>query len=49
MWIAYPLAANYPEDIESVVLSEAGIPGLDPLRSWHFAFNQLLDLPEGVG
>ena len=46
MWIAYPLAASYPEEVESVVLSEAGIPGLDPLRSWHFAFNQLLDLPE---
>jgi len=48
MWIAYPLAAKYPEEIESVVLSEAGIPGLDPLRSWHFAFNQLLDLPEAL-
>jgi len=48
MWIAYPLAANYPKEIERVVLSEAGIPGLDPLRSWHFAFNQLLDLPEAL-
>ena len=48
MWIAYPLAAMYPEEVERVVLSEAGIPGLDPLRSWHFAFNQLLDLPEAL-
>jgi len=48
MWIAYPLAANYPEEITSIVLSEAGIPGLDPLRSWHFAFNRLLDLPEAL-
>ena len=46
MWIGYSLASNYPEEIEKIVLSEAGIPGLDPLRSWHFAFNQLLDLPE---
>lgn len=48
MWIAYPLAAIYPEEVERVVLSEAGIPGLDPLRSWHFAFNQLIDLPEAL-
>ena len=46
MRIAYSLAANYPEEIVGVGLSEAGIPGLDPLRSWHFVFNQLLDLPE---
>jgi pimeloyl-ACP methyl ester carboxylesterase len=46
MWIAYPMAAMYPDAIERVVLSEAGIPGLDPQRSWHFAFNQLPDLPE---
>ena len=48
MWIAYSMAANYPAAISRVVLSEAGIPGLDPLRSWHFAFNQLTDLPEAL-
>lgn len=48
MWIAYPLAALYPDEVERVVLSEAGIPGLDPQRSWHFAFNQLRDLPEAL-
>lgn len=48
MWVAYPLAAMYPDEVERVVLSEAGIPGLDPLRSWHFAFNQLVDLPEAL-
>lgn len=48
MWIAYSMAANYPAEISRVVLSEAGIPGLDPLRSWHFAFNQLTDLPEAL-
>lgn len=42
MWIAYPMAALYPDAIQRVVLSEAGIPGLDPQRSWHFAFNQLV-------
>lgn len=46
MWIAYPLAAMYPGEVDRVVMSEAGIPGLDPQRSWHFAFNQLVDLPE---
>ena len=48
MWIAYPMAAMYPDAIERVVLSEAGIPALDPQRSWHFAFNQLVDLPEAL-
>lgn len=48
MWIAYPLAALYPEEVKRVVLSEAGIPGLDPQRAWHFAFNQLVDLPEAL-
>lgn len=48
MWIAYPLAALYPDEVKRVVLSEAGIPGLDPQRSWHFAFNQLVDLPEAL-
>lgn len=48
MWIAYPMAAMYPDAIERVVLSEAGIPGLNPQRSWHFAFNQLVDLPEAL-
>jgi pimeloyl-ACP methyl ester carboxylesterase len=48
MWIGYSMAANYPDEISRIVLSEAGIPGLDPLRSWHFAFNQLVDLPEAL-
>lgn len=48
MWIGYSMAANYPDAITRIVLSEAGIPGLDPLRSWHFAFNQLVDLPEAL-
>lgn len=56
-WIAYAWAADWPSDIRRVALLDALIPGLSAprtdlsideanLRSWHFAFNRLDDLPE---
>jgi len=56
-WIAYAWAADWPSDIRRVALLDALIPGVSaprtdlPVdeanrRSWHFAFNQLDDLPE---
>lgn len=56
-WAGHALAADYPADIRRLVLSEALLPALAPaatgvpdeaanLRTWHFAFNRLDDLPE---
>lgn len=56
-WIAYAWAADWRSDISRVALLDALIPGLStprtdlPVdeanrRSWHFAFNQLDDLPQ---
>lgn len=56
-WIGYAMAADWPADIGRLALLDALLPGLsspradlDPAeaarRSWHFAFNQLHDLPE---
>lgn len=58
-WIGYAYAARYPERVRRLVLSDAAIPGiasaeayaLTPERifkSWHFYFNYLPDLPEGL-
>lgn len=53
--VAYALAAQWPAEVASLVLVEAGVPGLgrsleaaNPLTggSWHFGFNMLPDLPE---
>ena len=52
MPIAYAVAADYPDRIERVVVSEAPLPGISPspplflpptlnARLWHLAFNQL--------
>ena len=52
MPIAYALAADYPERVERLVVSEAPLPGISPSppmflppvlnsRLWHLAFNQL--------
>jgi pimeloyl-ACP methyl ester carboxylesterase len=52
MPIAYALAADYPERVERLVVSEAPLPGISPsppmilpptlnARLWHLAFNQL--------
>ncbi len=56
-WIAYAYASDWRSDIRRLALLDALIPGLSAarvdlgvreghLRSWHFPFNQLDDLPE---
>lgn len=56
-WIAYAWAADWRSDIRRVAFLDALIPGVSAprtdlsadeanRRSWHFAFNQLDDLPE---
>jgi pimeloyl-ACP methyl ester carboxylesterase len=55
-WIAYAHANAHPEDVRRLVLSEALIPwtatpaatpsDAQNVRSWHFGFNRLNDLPE---
>ena len=55
-WIAYAHASAYPQDVRRLVLSEATMPGTTPaggvpsdeadVKTWHFAFNRLNDLPE---
>jgi pimeloyl-ACP methyl ester carboxylesterase len=56
-WISHTLAATSPERVRSMVLVDAGIPGVTQLpsgipdeagniRSWHFGFNRLHGLPE---
>jgi pimeloyl-ACP methyl ester carboxylesterase len=56
-WIAYAYASDWPSDVRRVAALDALIPGLSAprtdldvregnLRSWHFPFNQLDDLPE---
>lgn len=55
-WIAYAHAADYPADVRRLVVSEAAIPGLEVvstipddstnIKTWHFSFNRLDDLPE---
>lgn len=56
-WIAYALAADWRTDVRRLALLDALVPGLSALRtdlhpteanlrSWHFAFNQLDELPQ---
>ena len=57
-WIAYALAADWPGDVHRLALTEALLPGITPpapagippadanIRTWHFGFNRLDDLPE---
>lgn len=56
-WMAYAYAADWGGDVRRLILMEAALPGITPppvgtpndmanLRSWHFAFNRLPDLPE---
>jgi pimeloyl-ACP methyl ester carboxylesterase len=57
-WIGYAYAAEWPEDVKRLAVFDAGIPGITPpapagipsteanVKSWHFAFNRLDDLPE---
>jgi len=57
MTIAYALAADHPERVERLVVSEAPLPGISPspplflppalnARLWHLAFNQLPKINE---
>jgi pimeloyl-ACP methyl ester carboxylesterase len=55
MWIGYPLALQRTQQVRTLTLIDARIPGLVPfppfnphgaLVSWHFAFNMLPELPE---
>jgi pimeloyl-ACP methyl ester carboxylesterase len=56
-WIGYAFAADWRTDVGKLALLDALIPGLTTprtdlpqreanLRTWHFTFNQLDDLPE---
>jgi pimeloyl-ACP methyl ester carboxylesterase len=57
-WVAYPYAALYGNEVGKLALIEAGIPGVTLLetaqlgenswKSWHFLFNTIPDLPEGL-
>jgi len=59
MWIAYALAADYPEKVERLAVMEAVLPGLglnppffsstiQDIKRWQFVFNPLPDLPEAL-
>ena len=52
LWIGYALAADHPDRVDRLVVSEAPLPGISPspplflppllnARLWHLAFNQL--------
>jgi pimeloyl-ACP methyl ester carboxylesterase len=57
-WIAYAYAADWPADVKRLAVMEAALPGITPpapaglpsdeanVRTWHFGFNRLDDLPE---
>jgi pimeloyl-ACP methyl ester carboxylesterase len=57
-WIAYAFAADWPDDVKRLAVFDAALPGITPpppagipsaeanVKTWHFAFNRLDDLPE---
>ncbi|WP_158800100.1 alpha/beta fold hydrolase [Pedobacter sp. L105] len=54
-WVSTSYALKYPEDLRSLVLIDAGIPGILPdaffsfqnhKKAWHFYFHAVADLPE---
>lgn len=57
-WISYAYAADWPEDVRRLAVFDAALPGITNvpaigvlpeavnLKTWHFAFNRLDDLPE---
>ena len=59
-WIGYAYAADWPGDVRALVVMDASLPGVSPappggipsaeanLKTWHFAFNRLDDLPEAL-
>ncbi|GBQ09105.1 alpha/beta hydrolase [Komagataeibacter rhaeticus] len=57
-WISYAHAADWPQDVGRLAVLDAALPGITQvpavdvlpdavnLKTWHFAFNRLDDLPE---
>jgi len=57
-WIGYAYAADWPGDVRRLAVFDAALPGVTPppppgipsaetnVKTWHFAFNRLDDLPE---
>jgi pimeloyl-ACP methyl ester carboxylesterase len=57
-WIGYAYAAEWPNDVNRLAVFDASLPGVTPpppagipsveanVKTWHFAFNRLDDLPE---
>lgn len=57
-WIGHAYAADWPDDVRRLALFDAALPGISApapagipseevnLKTWHFAFNRLDDLPE---
>jgi pimeloyl-ACP methyl ester carboxylesterase len=57
-WIGYAYAAGWPEDVKRLAVFDSALPGITPpppagiasdemnLKTWHFPFNRLPDLPE---
>ncbi len=58
-WVSYAYASAYPAEVRRLVVADAGLPGLSPeagtlvsaavnVKTWHFAFNTLPELPEAL-
>jgi pimeloyl-ACP methyl ester carboxylesterase len=54
-WVAYAYAATWPGQVRRLVVMDAALPGISPawtpspdsiIKTWHFAFNALPELPE---
>jgi pimeloyl-ACP methyl ester carboxylesterase len=57
-WIGYAYAAEWPDDVKRLAVFDASLSGITPpppagvpsaetnVKTWHFAFNRLDDLPE---
>lgn len=57
-WIGYALAAEWPQDVRRLAVFDSALPGISAfqpagipseeanVRTWHFGFNRLDDLPE---
>lgn len=57
-WIGYAYAAEWPDDVKRLAVFDAALPGITPpppagipsaeanVKTWHFGFNRLDDLPE---
>jgi len=58
-WVGYAYASAFPNEVRRLVLTEASLPGLSAepgalvstmvnIKTWHFPFNTLPDLPEAL-